>query len=352
VRRHADSSPQAPEVLARAPGRVNLLGEHTDYNEGFVLPTVIPQETRVSVRRSAGTRFLFGSETLGESADFADGDPAPRGFGRYAYGCVEVLRRQGHAIDPVEARIDSDVPVGAGLSSSAALEVALLRALRELFRLEVDDVGIALLAHQAETQYAGVNCGILDQMAVSLGRPGSMLFLDTRTRDWRLLPLPPGTELLVVHSGVSRQLADSPYNRRRAECARAAELLGVSALRDVADEDAWSALPSPLDRRVRHVLSENARVLRAASDVGAEEFGRLMGQSHRSLRDDFEVSVPALDCLASLLEEAPEVFGARLTGGGFGGCCVALARAGESDAVAARVLRDYGSSGFAGIRLV
>jgi galactokinase len=349
VSRHADPS---REVLARAPGRVNLLGEHTDYNDGFVLPTVIPQETRVSVRRSAGTRFLFGSETLGESAGFADGDPAPVGFGRYAYGCVEVLRRQGFAIGPVDARIESDVPVGAGLSSSAALEVALLRALRELFRLDIDDVGIALLAHQAETEYAGVNCGILDQMAASLGRPGSMLFLDTRTRDRRLLPLPAGAELLVIHSGVSRELADSPYNRRRAECARAAELLGVRALRDVTDEGALLALPSPLDRRARHVVSENARVLRAACGVDAGEFGRLMGLSHRSLRDDFEVSVPALDCLARLLEDAPEVFGARLTGGGFGGCCVALVRAGVSGAVAARVLRDYRASGFSGVRLV
>jgi galactokinase len=335
-------------VRSSAPGRVNLLGEHTDYNEGFVLPTVIPRTTRVEMRRSAGRLFRFESATVGDDAEFAAGGPAPAGFGRYAYGCVEVLRRHGCAVAPVTARIESDLPVGVGLSSSAALEVALLRALRELFGLDIDDTRLALLAHRAETEFAGVNCGILDQMAVSLGQPGQMLLLDTRTLEARPLPFPAGAELLVIDSGVARELAGTPYNSRRAECARAAALLGVRALRDVTDTAAGASLPAPLGRRVRHVVSENSRVLRAADDGGPAEFGRLMSLSHRSLRDDFEVSVPALDCLVELLDGEPACFGARLTGAGFGGCCIALVRAGAADEVSARVLQEFAGRGFRG----
>ena len=223
-----------------------------------------------------------------------------------------------HRRSPVAMRIESTVPIGRGLSSSASLEVAVLRALRALLRLSLDDVRIALLARQAEVEFTGVRCGILDQMAVSLCEPRQMLFLDTRTLDRRTLDMPPDSEMLVLDSGVPRRLESSAYNRRREECEHAARRLGVISLRDVVDTARSAGLPPPLDRRARHVFTENERVIRAAGGVGAAEFGRLMSKSHESLRDDFEVSTPGLDSLVALLQGHPQAYGARLTGAGFG----------------------------------
>jgi galactokinase len=343
---------RAPESTAWAPGRVNLLGEHTDYNDGFVLPTAISLRTCVEVARAAGDRFRIHSADLGEAADWAAGDAAPPGFGRYAYGCVRVLQRCDIDVPPVVMRIESTVPIGRGLSSSASLEVAVLRALRALLRLSLDDVRIALLARQAEVEFTGVRCGILDQMAVSLCEPREMLFLDTRTLDRRTLDMPPDSEMLVLDSGVPRRLESSAYNRRREECEDAARRLGVTSLRDVADTARWAELPPPLDRRARHVFTENERVLRAAGGVDAAAFGGLMSKSHESLRDDFEVSTPGLDSLVALLQAHPQVYGARLTGAGFGGACVALVRGGAADAVAGDVLLRFGDDGGRGTRLV
>ncbi|HEY4556492.1 MAG TPA: galactokinase family protein, partial [Lysobacter sp.] len=224
-----------PTVRARAPGRVNLLGEHTDYNDGFVLPTAIPQQTTVSLRANGTREFRVHAAALGATARFEPGQVPGEQFAKYVHGCIEGVRGLGHEVPGLDIHVQSDVPMGVGLSSSAALEVATLRALRELLGLELDDVRIAQLAQRAEIDYAGVNCGIMDQMASSLADTRSMLFLDTRSFERRLLPLPPGTELLVVDSGLSRSLAASAYNERRAECEQAAARLGVAALRDVAD---------------------------------------------------------------------------------------------------------------------
>lgn len=342
----------APEAEASAPGRVNLLGEHTDYNDGFVLPTAIPQRTRVALARSRDARYEFYAADLDQRVHYREGGTIPPGFARYVAGCIKMLRDAGHSIAPALILIHSEVPMGAGLSSSAALEVAVLRGLRTLFSLPIDDVEIALLAQQAEIRFAGVRCGIMDQMAASFGDVSHMLFLDTRSLERRVLPLPADSELIVLDSGVPRRLADSTYNRRRAECEEAARRLGVPALRDIDDVAAVAGLPAPLDRRARHVVSENRRVLRAVAGVSAMEFGALMNASHESLRDDFAVSVPALDLLVDLLQKHPAVFGARLTGAGFGGACVALAEAGQGSAVKAEILAAYARQGRQGAVLV
>jgi galactokinase len=332
-----------PETTEAAPGRVNMLGEHTDYNDGFVLPTIIPQTTRVFLAesRDAVDRVVSAKLGLGESG----------GFKRYISGCLAVLRHAGHPVCAVSIYIDSDVPIGAGLSSSAALEVATLRALRSRFDLPIDDVAIARLAQRAEIEYAGVNCGIMDQMAASVGVAGQMLLLDTRSLTRSLLPLPDGADICVLDSGTPRALATSAFNERRRECEAAARALGEQSLRDVDDLERVAQLPAPLDRRAKHVVTENRRVL-AAVNRSAREFGQLMNASHTSLRDDFEVSVPSLDRLVGCLQDDPRVFGARLTGAGFGGACVALVRPGTQSLVATDALAKYAASGHVGRRLV
>lgn len=343
----------APETKASAPGRVNLLGEHTDYNDGFVLPTAIPQRTTVHLGFSPDAQYHFYSQELDEQVSISDDDSTPQGFASYIFGCIQLLQLTvGHTIPPINLHVTSSVPIGSGLSSSAALEVATLRGLRALLTLQIDDVRIAQLGQQAEIQYAGVECGIMDQMASSLADTEHMLFLDTRTLERRVMPFPDGAEVLVMDSGVPRTLAGSGYNQRRAECEEAARLLGVQALRDVTDPQAVETLPLPLQRRARHVITEDNRVLEVLQGVSAQRFGELMNASHASLRDDYEVSVTALDTLVTMLQESPGVFGARLTGAGFGGACVALVASRQASAIAFDVLKRYNRAGSAGSILV
>jgi galactokinase len=304
------------------------MGDHTDYNDGFVLPTAIAQRTVVELARGGGETEAF-SVTLGKRIAFdARGGEMP-GFSRYIGGCLRVLAEHGFALPVLKFTVTSDVPVGMGLSSSAALEVATLRAINTAFHLNLSDRDIAQFAWEAETKHAGVNCGIMDQMACTFAQPGRMLFLDTRNRAIRHIALPRHSEVLVVDSGVSRSLAASGYNSRRAECETAARFLGVTSLREVSDIDAAEKLSPPLDRRVRHVVTENARVL-AACNADAEAFGRLMNESHASLRDDYAVSHPVVDALVAALQRSDLVFGARMTGAGFGGGLVALAQPGAA----------------------
>ncbi len=403
-----------PETVANAPGRVNLLGEHTDYNDGYVLPIAIPWRTTVALaRRAAPDRGTGAAPDRGPGAapdrgpgaapDRGTGAAPDRGtgaapqgaatapsapthalyaaaydrclefslrerpdeaFARYVYGCLVEAEGAGAKLVPLAIHVASEVPIGVGLSSSAALEVATLRALRELFALPWSDVRIAQLGQAAEIRHAGVACGIMDQMAASLADADTALFLDTRTLATRRVPLPQGSAVLVLDSGVARALTASAYNLRRQECEAAARQLGVAALRDVDDLAALSALPEPLLRRARHVVSENARVLAAVSDVAAARFGELMNASHASLRDDYEVSVGAVDTLVALLQAHPAVYGARMTGAGFGGACVALCRSGPPSsaaassaalplaAIASEVLEAYAARGYRGRQLV
>jgi galactokinase len=343
------------EARGEAPGRVNLLGEHTDYNEGFVLPTAIPQTTIVDVARSPRGKFRMHSTSDGVGGDvhaYSPGEEVPAGYPRYVDGCFKALAERGIEVPPVALLIRSTVPIGSGLSSSAALEVAVLRALRALLRLSLDDVEIALTAQAAENRYVGVRCGVMDQMASSLGDDRHMVLIDTRTLARKVLPFPAMSEIVVLDSGVPRSLAASGYNERRAECEAAARALGVRALRDVERVEDTAKLGSLLGRRARHVISENRRVLEAASGVTAERFGALMNASHASLRDDFDVSIAALDALAAVLQAHDGVYGARLTGAGFGGACVALAHAGEGGRVRAEALRAFRARGFRGSVLV
>jgi galactokinase len=341
-----------PQAVGEAPGRVNLLGEHTDYNDGFVLPVAIAQRTRVAMRSNREARFSLHAQGQGETVHFTLEAPPPQHFASYVYGCLMLARARGAVIPPLQIYVESDVPMGVGLSSSAALEVATLRCLRQLLALPFDDVLVAQLAQRAEIEYAGVNCGIMDQMASSLADTGRALLLDTRTLERRFVELPAGSAVLVIDSGVARSLAASGYNQRRAECEEAARLLGVASLRDVANVQALAPLTGTLLRRARHVVSENARVLQAVACSGAQEFGQLMNASHASLRDDYEVSTPELDRLVGLLQAQAGVYGARLTGAGFGGACVALCRAQEVAHTAALVLDQYGAAGQHGTVLV
>ena len=331
----------SPEAVASAPGRVNLIGEHTDYNDGFVLPIALSQQTTVSLGHADGAEFTLRSEgfaaPLGFTLDRLPDEP----FGRYVFGCVREVMRRGPRVPPLDIHVASELPMGDGLSSSAALEVAVLRALRQLLELGFDDVEVAQMAQRAEIEYAGVRCGIMDQMAASLADTEHALFLDARTLATRLWSLPENTAVLVIDSGVPRSLMESGFNQRRRECEEACERLGVTSLRDVKRVAAVEQLPDPWRRRARHVVRENARVLRAVASSDGAVLGRLMNESHASLRDDYEVSTPELDRLVSLLQEHPAVHGAKLTGAGFGGACVAVCAADRLSEVATEVLGDY-----------
>ena len=342
----------APDATADAPGRVNLLGEHTDYNDGFVLPIAIAQRTHVAMRPNGKAAFALHAAELNQAVRFTL-DLAPKEhFASYVFGCLVLARGHGAKIPPLDIDVSSDVPIGVGLSSSAALEVATLRCLRKLLDLPLDDVQIAQIAQRAEIEYAGVRCGIMDQMASSLADTSRALLLDTRSLERRFVPLPAGSAVLVLDSGIARSLAASGYNQRRAECEQAAQLLGVTSLRDVETVAQLDSLPERLQRRARHVVTENARVLQAVKCRSPQEFGELMNASHASLRDDYEVSTAGLDKLVALLQAHEAVFGARLTGAGFGGACVALCRTDAVQAIARDVLASYQLVGQAGKQLV
>lgn len=340
----------APEASASAPGRVNLLGEHTDHNDGYMLPVATPQRTEIALSRSNDGHFHFYSATLDCHVTFAQDSSAPPGFGSYIEGCIRLLQARGVDVPPLRVFCQTNLAVGSGLSSSAALEVATLRALRNLLGFDFDDVVLAQIAQRAEIDYAHVNCGIMDQMASSLADPDTMLFIDARTLEHRLVPLPAGTSLIVIDTGVARKLAASKYNERRSECQEAARLLGVKALRDVTDMAAVEALPEPMRRRARHVVSDDKRVLEAIGGIDGVRFGELMNQCHFSLRDDYEVSIPELDALAQALRDQEGVLGARMTGAGFGGACVALCRTELVEQAAVAALAAYDNHSKSGIK--
>jgi galactokinase len=339
------------DVSAQAPGRVNLIGEHTDYNGGFVLPTAIPQHTQVelAVRPGARVRIWSSAQPSSGIAEYALGAEAPRhDWLDYVQGVTALLGRLPAHLTGFDARIDSNVPLGSGLSSSASLTVSLMRALQQAFHLAIDDLAIARLGQRVENEFVGARVGIMDPMAASLADQGTALFLDAHSLAFKRIPLPAGADLVVIHSGVSHRLAGGDYNTRRAECERACALLGVNQLRDlgIADLPRIEALPEPLNRRARHVVTENDRVLAAVAAIRANDLhrlGQLFYASHASMRDNYQVSVPEIDLLVELAQAGPAVFGARLTGGGFGGSIVLLARQGEGGAVAKRLAHSYAS---------
>jgi galactokinase len=339
-----------PDVVARAPGRVNLIGEHTDYNDGFVLPAAIPLDTEVQLARRRDSRVQVWSTAFPDTAPVSfdlDALTPVRDWTDYVRAMFSVLRERGIS-SGVDLRIDSTIPLGSGLSSSAALLVALARALRQAFGVEIDDVEIAVLARRAENEFVGAPVGIMDQMASSLADATSALLIDTRSLAHERIPLPSGARLLVIDSGIRHAHASGGYRARREECQRAAAALGVRALRDVAmtDLSRVASLPPPLDRRARHVVTENARVLDTADALRRGDLaraGELFLVSHASMRDDFAVSVAEVDALVEDAADTPGVFGARLTGGGFGGSIVALVEPSRVRRVGAAVLARHRS---------
>jgi galactokinase len=350
-----DDSPQSraskrgpPDAVSRAPARVNLIGEHTDYSDGLVLPLPLLLGTDVELWRRAdsvvraSTALEVGAPLLYSLGEEHSG----RGWLDYVQGVTVALRQAGLVVGGVDVEISSDVPAGGGLASSAALCVSLLRALRHAFRLPLDDVALARLARAAETDFVGAPVGLMDPLAASLGKPGTALYIDTRSLAMESLPLPEDVEVGVLHSGISHRNANGTYAERRREAETAARALGVPMLRDVGEADMAKVarLPAPLDKRARHVVTENARVVAFVSALKAAKsapLGGLLAASHASLRDDYQVSHPDVDVLVALAQAEPNVLGARMTGGGCGGAVLFLAQAGRAREVGARLVTRY-----------
>jgi galactokinase len=315
----------------RAPGRVNLIGEHTDYNDGFVLPMAIDRATWIALRPRDDGRVVAHSLDFKEIEEFSLGNFAhtKSKWAEYIKGVARTLLDTGRRLRGWEGVVTGDVPIGAGLSSSAALELATARAVCAVSGFDWNAAEMARIGQRAENQWVGVNCGIMDQMISASGRAGHALLIDCRSLATRLVPLPAGTAVVVLDTATRRGLVDSAYNERRAQCEAAARFFGVKALRDVTPEQ-FSAEAERLDevtrRRARHVITENVRTLRAAETRDAAELGRLMNASHDSLRDDFEVTNEELNVMVDCARAANGCNGARMTGAGFGGCAVALVR--------------------------
>ena len=342
----ADRFGRSPRWIVRAPGRVNLIGEHTDYNDGFVLPVAIDRAVWIALAPRDDGRVVVDSLDFDERAEFSldtllaeDGSLCNQGSGwiEYLKGTTWSLQSAGHVLTGWEGVLAGDVPLGAGLSSSAALEVATARAFASVGGIDWDSVEMAKLGQQAENRWVGVNCGIMDQLISAAGRRDHALLIDCRSLETRPVPFPPGVAVVILDTGTRRGLVDSAYNERRAQCETAADFFGVKALRDV-DRLTLEAEASRLDdtvlRRARHVISENDRTLvavKAMGDGDLKTLGHLMIESHESLRDDYEVSSDALNAMVDSANAHAACFGARMTGAGFGGCAVAVVKSDATD---------------------
>jgi galactokinase len=331
----------------KANGRVNLIGEHTDYNGGWVLPTAIPQYTKVSLKiRPGQTAHLMSSGHRDSSYELGQ-EKYSGTWMDYLQGATKYIAEKG-TIGGFEAVIESTIPEGSGLSSSAALEISFLKALRSAFKLDVSDVELALMGQRIENEFVGARVGIMDQMSACLAKTGEALFLDTRELIYERLKLPlDKMDLIIINSGLSHQLSttDGGYNQRRAQCEEACAILGIKQLRDISVTAlATKKLPDTLARRARHVVTENERVHAAVAAIKEENLsalGKLFNESHKSMRDDYEVSIPEIDLLVDLCTAEDDCFGARLTGGGFGGSIVAFTKKDQGQNVSAKVLKEY-----------
>jgi galactokinase len=328
---------QTPDLFVQAPGRVNLIGEHTDYNDGFVLPCAINFQTLVAVRRRNDQLIRVLALDYGGVLDvFSLSEPIQRRpdaeWCNYVRGVVKMLLERGAKLGGVDLAISGNVPQGAGLSSSASLEVAIGQGLKSIYNLnQLTPTDLALLGQSAENHFVGCSCGIMDQLISATGRAGHAALIDCRSLDVRPVSLPKDTNVLIIHSRIKRGLVDSEYNMRRQQCEVAAQHYGVTALRDLSVERLEresKGLDLTVYRRARHVVTENARTLAAAAALEAGDLirmGELMAQSHASMRDDFQITAPAIDMLVEIVAAAiGAAGGVRMTGGGFGGCVVAL----------------------------
>ncbi len=348
--------PGSPEVSSEAPGRVNLIGEHTDYNEGYVFPAAIDRGTRGLFRRSDGpTRVL--SRQAGWSTAFDPGKYVKsKNWARFVSACALRLRDvTGEQAPSIEGVIDSDIPSGSGLSSSAALELCLLSAMNVFGGYGLSNFELAIIAAEADNVYVGVQSGVMDQMASALGEKDCALFIDTRSREYSAHRLPSGISIAILDTRKPRTLASSAYNERVAECRRAVEAISavdpsIRSLRDATEDHLKQAhLDEVAMKRARHVLSENSRTIAFRDSLLAGDLkaiGTLAKESHESLRDDYEVSCQELDAMARAAWGAPGCIAARMTGAGFGGCCVALFESQASREFEASVWASYGMYGF------
>ena len=324
----------APDLVVRAPGRVNLIGEHTDYNDGFVLPCAIGPANMVAISKHDDDRVDVVAADFDDARDsFALIPPPERSLSQpwadYVRGTLLALQNDGHALNGAKIAIAGNLPKGAGLSSSAALAVAVGKANLALNGIDIDNRRLAQIAQKAECDFVGTQCGIMDQLISAQGKADHALLIDCRSLDVTDILIPNDVAIMIVHSGVTRGLVDGHYNERRRQCEAAAAAMGVSALRDAdLDNLAAAVLDAVTTARARHVITENQRTLDAADALAKNDLaalGRLMAQSHASMRDDFEITIPAIDDLVALLQNAiGDQGGARMTGGGFGGAAVAI----------------------------
>ena len=332
-----------------AHGRVNLIGEHTDYNGGWVLPTAIPQSTVLHFETRADQKIICKSEQQTEALSFEIGREArKKTWIDYLQGATYLAGQRGLPLGGLDVQISSSVPMGSGLSSSAALEIAFLKGLNELFSWRLEARDLALIAQSIENDFVGARVGIMDQMACSFCEFGEALFLDTLNLTSERVSLPmDAMDLLVINSGVSHRLTDGGYNQRRAECEKASADLGVKSLRELGPQDlakVEKATSEVCFKRARHVLTENERVHQVVEAFKARDLARvgaLFYESHKSMRDDYQVSVPEIDLLVELCQADSQVFGARLTGGGFGGSIVAVTQKGKASEVAQKIIPKY-----------
>jgi len=347
VEEYASKFKEKCEAVASAPGRVNLIGEHTDYNKGFVLPMAV--ERRVWAAGKPASEGVVELASAGMPGHYmaAEKLKRTRSWADYPLGVIWALREEGWKVPGVRIFFHGNVPLGGGLSSSAAIEVATAQLLKELFELPISAKHLALTCQLAENQFVGIRCGAMDQMASALSEKGRALHIDCKDLRFQKVPLDMGNhKVVIINTGVKRELAAGKYNNRRTECEEAAKKLGVKSLRHISPDDMHKieALPEPLDRRARHVVTENDRVSRAVeclSNGDIAKFGNLMNASHLSLRDDYEVSIPELDFLVDESNKLDGVSGARLTGAGFGGCVVVLAHKDAVPEIKKRVLSAY-----------
>ena len=338
----------SPAFIVRAPGRVNIIGEHTDYNEGFVLPMAIDRAVGIALRPRHDQKVIVHSLDFDETAEFSLHElHEGKGWPEYIKGVAWSFQVEGHRLTGWEGVMASDVPIGAGLSSSAATEMAAARAFACVSDLEWEPVKMARLGLKAEVEWVGLNCGIMDQMISAAAQAGHALFLDCRSLNFEQIPLPDGLSIAVLDTATRRGLVGSAYNERHAQCEAAARLFGVHALRDVAVqtfETRADQLDPVIRRRARHVIRENERVNQAVAAMrrgDVESLGQLLDASHASLRDDFEVSSPALDAMVKIARQAVGCFGARMTGAGFGGCAVAIVNAEDTQEFTRAVRQEY-----------
>ena len=341
----------APHLVVRAPGRVNLIGEHTDYNDGFVLPCAIGPATMVAVSKRHDNNVEVIAADFGDAGDqFGLELPLQRNIEQpwadYVRGVISALQNAGYALSGAKIAIAGSLPKGAGLSSSASLEVAVGKAMSALADIDIDNTRLAQIAQRAECDFVGTQCGIMDQLISAQGKAGHALLIDCRSLGLTDVPVPDDVAIMIVHSGVTRGLVDGHYNARRRQCEVAARAMGVPALRD-ADLDmlAAASLDAVTKMRARHVITENQRTLDSADALAKSDLatlGMLMAQSHASMRDDFEITVPPVDALVVMLQKAIGTQGgARMTGGGFGGACVAVMPSAMVADVQAAIAAEY-----------